>query len=56
MGGNCVVEKYLWNGQGTMILYTKKYIQGSTLWLSKVLLQVLWMRKPQLITIVMYYH
>jgi hypothetical protein len=24
MGGNCVVEKYLWNGQGTTILYTKK--------------------------------
>jgi hypothetical protein len=24
MGGNCMVEKYLWNGQGTTILYTKR--------------------------------
>jgi hypothetical protein len=24
MGGNCMVEKYLWNGQRTTILYTKK--------------------------------
>jgi hypothetical protein len=21
MGGNCMVKKYLWNGQGKMILY-----------------------------------
>jgi hypothetical protein len=24
MGGNYMVEKYLWNDQGTMILYTKR--------------------------------
>jgi hypothetical protein len=24
MGGNWMVEKYLWNGQGTTILYTKR--------------------------------
>jgi hypothetical protein len=24
MGGNCMVNKYLWNGQGIMILYTKR--------------------------------
>jgi len=24
MGGNSMVEKYLWNGQGTTILYTKR--------------------------------
>ncbi len=24
MDGNCKVEKYLWNGQGTMILYTNR--------------------------------
>jgi hypothetical protein len=23
MGGNCMIEKYLWNGQGTKILFTK---------------------------------
>jgi hypothetical protein len=24
LGGNCVVEKYLWNGQNITILYTNK--------------------------------
>ncbi len=24
MGGNCMVEKYLWNGRSTTILYIKK--------------------------------
>jgi hypothetical protein len=24
MGGNCMVEKYLWNGQDITILYTKR--------------------------------
>jgi hypothetical protein len=24
MGGNCMVKRYLWNGQGTRILYTKR--------------------------------
>jgi hypothetical protein len=24
MGGNCMVEKYLWNGQGITILYIKR--------------------------------
>ncbi len=23
IGGNCMVKKYLWNGWGIMILYTK---------------------------------
>jgi hypothetical protein len=24
MGGNCMCKKYLWNGQGIKILYTKR--------------------------------
>jgi hypothetical protein len=49
MGGNCMVEKYLWNGRSIMILYTKDSMQISMLWLSKIKLQASWMRKSQLI-------
>jgi hypothetical protein len=49
MGGNYMVKKYLWNGQGTMILYTKRQYTRKHVMIVKVLLQASWMRKSQLI-------
>ncbi len=38
MGGNYMVEEYLWNGQGTMLLYTKrKYARKHVMIVKKII-------------------
>jgi len=47
MGGNCMVEKYLWNVKVLWYYTQRNNIQINMLWLSKVILQASW--KSQLI-------
>jgi hypothetical protein len=49
MGGNCMVEKYLWNVK-VLRYYTQiNNRQISMIWLSKFILQASWMKKSKLI-------
>ncbi len=48
MGGNYMFEKYLWNGQGTTILYTKRQYTKKHVMTVKFFI-TRWMRKSQLI-------
>jgi hypothetical protein len=38
MGGNCMVQKYLWNGQSSTILYTKIQYTNKHVMTIKILL------------------
>jgi hypothetical protein len=60
MGGNCMVENYLWIGQGTTILYTKRQYSRKHIMTVKSFITSFMNEKNHnwfdIDTIVMYYH